>query len=191
MKLALLLIVNITIMASEMPRPPAFLKKAPHDSLYRATQTGGWFGTRWGAETVMEEIPVLERHPKLKGVHPDIVKTVEEASRHVEVIVFSGVRSRAKQIQFVKEKKSKCDPRKGCIGRHLTGDAVDIVFKPKNGSLDWSWEQGVATIKYIRGIGDVLGIKCLRDGSSWGHGLDVSKTTFRDPYHLERKRNCE
>ena len=178
-------------MASEIPNAPTFLKKASHDTLYRAKQTGGWFGTRWGAKTVLEEIPVLERHPKLKGVHADLIRVVEEASRHVELIVFSGLRSKAKQIQFVKEKKSKCDPRKGCVGRHLTGDAVDIVFRHKDGSVNWTWEQGVATIKYLRGIGDVLQVKCLRDGSTWGHGLDVSKTKFKDPYHLERKRNCK
>ena len=39
--------------------------------------------------------------------------------------------------------------------------------------------------------GKGLGIKCLRDGSSWDNGLDVSKTKFKDGFHLEKRANCK
>ena len=186
-----ILLVLFPMMAfASLPTPPSFLERTPTEKLYKAEYKGGYFGSRFGADVSMREVSVYERHPKLYGVHADLVKIIDTASRHVDLIVFEGCRTKAKQIQYVKEGKSKCDPRKGCNARHLKCAAVDVVFKHKSGKVNWSWEQSIATIKYLRGIGAALGIKCLRDGSSWDKGLDVSKTKFRDGFHLEKRANC-
>ena len=107
----------------------------------------------------MREISVYERHPKIKGVHVDLVKIIDTAGRHVDLIVFEGCRTLAKQKEYVKKGLSKT-----MNSRHLKCAAVDVVFKHKDGKVNWSWEQSIATIKYLRGIGAALGIKCLRDG---------------------------
>ena len=91
----------------------------------------------------------------------------------------------AKQKEYVKKGLSKT-----MNSRHLKCAAVDVVFKHKDGKVSWSWEQAVATIKYLRGIGAALEIKCLRDGSSWDSGLDVSNTRFKDGFHIEKRKNC-
>ena len=65
-----------------------------------------------------------------------------------------------------------------------------VVVAKAQRTVNWNWEQSIATIKYLRGIGAALEIECLRDGSSWDNGLDVSKTKFKDGFHLEKKANC-
>ena len=143
-------------------------------------------GTRFGANVSLKEKDLFKRHPKLKGIHPDLQEIIDVASRHVELIVFEGCRTMAKQKEYVKKGLSKT-----LNSRHLKCAAVDVVFKHKDGKINWSWEQAVATIKYLRGIGAALGVKCLRDGSSWDNGLDVSKTKFKDGFHLEKRANCK
>ena len=169
--------------------PPAFLRGADKSKLYRSVRKGGWFGTRWGAKEMIEEVPVLEQYPILKGVDERLVRIVDVARREVDFIIFSGKRSCAKQKQMKREGKSQigtCDAR----ARHVVGKAIDTVFKQKSGKVIWSWDQAVALTKYMRGIGRALGIKCLRDGTSWSKDMDVTGNRFRDGYHLEIKRGC-
>ena len=170
---------------ASLPTPPSFLSKTPTEKLYKSEYKGGLFGTRFGADVSMREISVHERHPKLRGVHADLIRIIDTASRHVDLIVFEGCRTLAKQKEYVKKGLSKT-----MNSRHLKCAAVDVVFKHKDGKVNWSWEQSIATIKYLRGIGAALGIKCLRDGPSWNNGLDVSKTKFKDGFHLEKRANC-
>ena len=156
------------------------------ENIYETRYSGGFFGTRFGANVSLKEKDLLIRHPKLKGVHPDLQEIIDVASRHVELIVFEGCRTLAKQKEYVKKGLSKT-----LNSRHLKCAAVDVVFKHKDDKVNWSWEQAVATIKYLRGIGAALGVKCLRDGSSWNNGLDVSNTKFKDGFHLEKRVNCK
>ena len=155
------------------------------ENIYETSYSGGFLGTRFGANVSLQEKDLLIRHPKLKGVHPDLKEIIDVASHHVELIVFEGCRTLAKQKEYVKKGLSKT-----LNSRHLKCAAVDVVFKHKDGKINWSWEQSIVTIKYLRGIGAALGIKCLRDGSSWDNGLDISKTKFKDGFHLEKKENC-
>lgn len=170
--------------ASEGVTPPAFLKKVDQSSLYRETP---WYKRILPGARVSryEEVSVFERHPKLEGVHADLVKIIDIASREVDLIVFEGCRTLKKQKEYVKKGLSKT-----LNSRHLKCAAIDVVFKKKDGSVNWSWPQSIATIKYLRGIGSALGIKCLRDGSSWDKGMDVSGNKFRDGFHLESRHNC-
>ena len=156
------------------------------ENIYETSYSGGLFGTRFGADVSLREKDLLKRHPKLKGVHPDLQEIIDVASRHVELIVFEGCRTMAKQKEYVKKGLSKT-----MNSRHLKCAAVDVAFKHKDGKINWSWEQAMATIKYLRGIGAALGIKCLRDGSSWDNGFDVSQTKFKDGFHLEKQVNCK
>ena len=155
------------------------------ETIYEISYSGGFFGTRFSANVSLREKDLLKRHPKLKGVHSDLQEIIEVASRHVELIVFEDCRTLGKQKEYVKKGLSKT-----LNSRHLKFAAVDVVFKHKDGKVNWSWEQAVATIKYLRGIGAALGIKCLRDCSSWNNGLDISNTKFKDGFHLEKRANC-
>ena len=144
------------------------------ETIYETSYSGGFFGTRFGANISLQEKELLERHPRLKGVHPDLQEIIDVASRHVELIVFEGCRTLAKQKEYVKKGLTKT-----LNSRHLQCAAVDVVFKHKDGKVNWSWEQAVATIKYLRGIGAALEIKCLRDGSSWIEGLMSPRRNLR------------
>ena len=184
-----------------LAQPPSFLQEVDKDTLSRKIP---WYRRIFERSfSDYEEIPVLERHKKLKGVHPDLVKIIDVASRRVELVVFEGVRTIEKQIEYVEKGKSWCDPRgKGevskpkrnvrynCRGRHLDGFAIDVVFKNAQGKVVWSREQAIATLKYLRGIGDALGIRCVFDGSSWSKGLDVSNNKMMDGFHLYKKKKC-
>ncbi len=69
---------------------------------------------------------------KLTGVHPDLVKVVEDAIKttSVDFVVFEGLRTVARQREMVNSGASQT-----MNSRHITGHAVDLV--PWNGQLRW------------------------------------------------------
>lgn len=173
--------------ASEIPTAPSFLRETTLTDTHRKSIS---FGFR-GAHTTWKEIPVLKRHPKLKGVHKDLIKIMEVASKHVQLKVFEGCRSVKHQIKMYKEKKSTIGAHNIEFARHVKCAAIDVTFINVKGKIVWKREQAIATIKFLRGIGAALGIRCLRDGSSWDKDMDVSNNRFMDAFHLEIKRNCK
>lgn len=72
----------------------------------------------------------------LQGVHPDLVKVVERAIQITkqDFTVIEGMRTRQRQAQLVREKKSQT-----MNSRHLTGHAVDIT-PWVNGEISWDWK---------------------------------------------------
>jgi len=69
---------------------------------------------------------------RLKGVHPDIVKVVKQASLYADIFVVEGLRSQKRQNKLKKSGNSQ-------ISRsyHLYGLAVDLVLMV-NGKIDWN-----------------------------------------------------
>lgn len=75
----------------------------------------------------------------LKGVHPDLVKVVQDcAANGVMPFTFAvseGLRTLRQQKQDVAAGKSQT-----MKSRHLDGHAVDLVIL-NNGKVSWSWPQ--------------------------------------------------
>lgn len=72
---------------------------------------------------------------KLKGVHPDLVKVVEQLAQDTKIgfQVGEGLRTLARQKQLVAQGASQT-----LRSRHLTGHAVDL-FALINGKVTWAW----------------------------------------------------
>lgn len=72
---------------------------------------------------------------KLRGVHPDLVKIVNELARitTIEFTILEGLRTVERQKQLVASGASTT-----MKSRHITGHAVDIAPK-LNGAISWDW----------------------------------------------------
>lgn len=87
----------------------------------------------------------------LKGVHPDLVKVVKRAIELTECdfTVIEGLRTKQRQAQLLKEKKTTT-----MNSRHLTGHAVDLAAwvipgGSDKGTVSWDW-------KYYEQIADAM-----------------------------------
>ena len=83
----------------------------------------------------------IRDHQRLAGVHPDLVRVVEQARLAVGFIVVEGLRTRERQAKLVKAGASRT-----MNSRHLTGHAVDLGYwlddgdgVPENGEIRWDW----------------------------------------------------
>ena len=96
---------------------------------------------------------------RLRGVHSDLVKVVQEAIKITEVdfTVLEGVRSVERQKELVRKGASKT-----MNSRHLTGHAVDLGAWV-NGSVSWDW-------KYYHQIADAIkeAARKLKVDVEWG-----------------------
>lgn len=72
---------------------------------------------------------------KLRGVHPDLIKVVNEVARitTIEFTILEGLRTVERQKQLVASGASTT-----MKSRHITGHAVDIAPK-LNGAIAWDW----------------------------------------------------
>lgn len=72
---------------------------------------------------------------KLRGVHPDLIKVVNEVARitTIEFTILEGLRTVERQKQLVASGASTT-----MKSRHLTGHAIDIAPK-LNGVISWDW----------------------------------------------------
>jgi peptidoglycan L-alanyl-D-glutamate endopeptidase CwlK len=72
----------------------------------------------------------------LEGVHPDLVKVVKKAIELTECdfTVIEGLRTKQRQAQLLKEKKTTT-----MNSRHLTGHAVDLAAWV-DGTVSWDWK---------------------------------------------------
>lgn len=100
---------------------------------------------------------------RLIGVHPDMVKIMEEAIKitKVDFTVLEGMRTLQRQKQLVAKGASKT-----MNSRHLTGHAVDIA-PYVNGRVSWHWPHYHELAPYIWEAADNVGVTGLEWGGNW------------------------
>lgn len=108
----------------------------------------------------------------LKGVHPDLVKVVKRAIELTECdfTITEGLRTKERQAQLLKEKKTKTSN-----SRHFTGHAVDLAAWINN-TVSWDW-------KYYHQIADAMKKAATELNISIDWGGDWKK--FKDGPHFE------
>lgn len=84
----------------------------------------------------------------LKGVHPDLVKLMHEASKETPVAfsITEGLRTRERQLALIKAGASKT-----LESRHLTGHAVDVACLV-NEEVRWDWPLYRTLAKHIKEV---------------------------------------
>lgn len=123
----------------------------------------------------------------LVGVDPRLVKVITRALEltSADFAVIEGVRSQAKQDEYVKNGASQTSN-----GRHLTGHAVDILPSAMKPGMDWNVHADLfePILLAIKQAGDELGVP-LRFGKNWAHDPSLPITTrFIDYPHVEIPR---
>lgn len=114
-------------------------------------------------------------YSNLVGVHPDLVKVMEEAihnSPH-DFSITEGLRTATRQQRLVDEGKSKT-----LNSRHLTGHAVDIVVLDA-GKANWEFAYYKEVADHIKKVAAKNGV-ALVWGGDW--------VTFKDGPHFELDR---
>ena len=98
----------------------------------------------------------------LKGVHPDLIKVVKRAIELTEcdVTVTEGLRSKERQAQLLKEKKTTTSN-----SRHLTGHAVDLAAWV-DGTVSWNWDHYYKIAEAVKQAAKELNIS-IEWGGEW------------------------
>lgn len=109
---------------------------------------------------------------KLEGVDPRLVKVIKRAIEVTEVdfTITEGLRTKERQAQLLKEKKTTTSN-----SRHLTGHAVDLAAWVNN-TVSWEW-------KYYYQIADAMKKAASELNISIDWGGDWKK--FKDGPHFE------
>jgi len=112
---------------------------------------------------------------RLAGVHPDLIRVVEQAIRTttVDFSVLEGVRSKARQVELVRAGASKT-----LNSRHLTGHAVDLGAWV-NDEVRWDWPLYHRIAEAMLQASTELGVPVVW-GGSW--------QSFPDGPHFELDR---
>ena len=125
----------------------------------------------------------LRRKHKLAGVHPDLIRVVEEASKYCDIVVLEGVRDITRQKELVEQGRSKTMNSMHLIQDDGFAHAVDIFADP----IEWeSWKRNYLFAGYIKGIACSIGVK-IRCGADWDGDFHVKDQTFHDLPHFEIK----
>jgi peptidoglycan L-alanyl-D-glutamate endopeptidase CwlK len=108
---------------------------------------------------------------RLKGVHPSLVKVVEEAIKRtpIDFTVLEGLRTKERQRQLVNKGASKT-----MNSYHITGHAVDIA-PLVDGKVTWDWKYYHQLAPIIKQVAKELGVnitwggdwKTFKDGPHW------------------------
>lgn len=108
----------------------------------------------------------------LEGVHPDLIKVVIRAIEltQVDFTVIEGLRTKERQAQLLKEKKTTT-----MNSRHLTGHAVDIAAWVDN-TISWDWKHYYIIEKAMKQAASELNIP-IEWGGDW--------KTFKDAPHWQ------
>ncbi len=111
----------------------------------------------------------------LKGVHPDLVRLMQEASNETPVafIITEGLRTRERQLELIKSGASKT-----LESRHLTGHAVDVACLVSE-EVRWDWPLYRRLAMHIKDTAKRLGIYLIW-GGDW--------KSFPDGPHFELDR---
>lgn len=114
----------------------------------------------------------------LQGVNPVLVKVIRRALElsAVDFTVIEGLRTSQRQAALVASGASQT-----MNGRHLTGNAVDIIPV----GTTWKIDEFRPILKAVKQAGDELGVK-LRFGINWTNDPALPiKTKFIDAAHIE------
>ena len=108
----------------------------------------------------------------LQGVHPDLVKVVQQAAKitTVDFIITEGLRTLERQKMLVAKGFSKT-----MKSRHLTGHAID--FAPLiDGEVTWKTPAFLPVIDAFKAAAKIMKIP-IESGGDW--------TTFKDYPHIQ------
>ena len=113
---------------------------------------------------------------RLQGVHPDLVKVMEEAIKEspLDFSITEGLRTKERQQQLFNEGKSQT-----MRSRHLTGHAVDIAVLV-DGKITWEFPKYQIVADHIKVVAQKLSIPIVW-GGDW--------TSFKDGPHFELDRS--
>jgi peptidoglycan L-alanyl-D-glutamate endopeptidase CwlK len=114
---------------------------------------------------------VIERAERLYGVRPELVSIILGAGVVTDFVVTCGLRTMEEQVQAVSRGASQTMQSK-----HLTGSAVDLAVKLKNGRVSWDFEDYVALSKVVKEVAKRHGVKIVW-GGDW--------RTLKDGPHFE------
>lgn len=98
----------------------------------------------------------------LEGVHPDLVKVVNRAIEltQVDFTVIEGLRTKERQAQLLKEKKTTTKN-----SRHLTGHAVDLAAWV-DGTVSLNWDHYYKIAEAVKQAAKELNIS-IEWGGEW------------------------
>jgi len=113
---------------------------------------------------------------RLIGVHPDLVKVIEEAIKEspLDFSITEGLRTKERQKELFDAGKSQT-----MNSRHLTGKAVDIAVI-KDGEVTWDFQYYQLVADHIKKIAKDMKIDIVW-GGSW--------QSFKDGVHFELHRS--
>ena len=113
---------------------------------------------------------------RLKGIHPDLVKVIEEAIKNspLDFSITEGLRTKERQKELFSAGKSMT-----MNSRHITGHAVDIAVI-KDGTVTWDSKYYVPVLEHIKAIAKQFNIPIVF-GGEW--------VTFKDYPHVELHRS--
>lgn len=113
---------------------------------------------------------------RLQGVHPDLVKVLEEAIKEspLDFSITEGLRTKERQKALFDAGKSQT-----MNSRHLTGKAVDIAVI-KDGEVTWDFKYYQLAADHIKKVAKELKIDIV-----WGGDWQ----SFKDGPHFELHRS--
>lgn len=120
----------------------------------------------------------LRDKARIKGLHPDLVRVVEEAAKFArfKFMVIEGLRTEARQRQLVKEGASRT-----MASRHLTGHAADLAPLLADGTIPWNqWWRFDEMAQDVKRAAQHIGVP-IEWGGDWPR--------FKDGPHFQLPRD--
>jgi peptidoglycan L-alanyl-D-glutamate endopeptidase CwlK len=113
---------------------------------------------------------------RLKGVHPDLVKVIEEAIKEspLDFSISEGLRTKERQKVLFDSGKSQT-----MNSRHITGHAIDFAVI-KDGEVTWDFKYYQLVADHIKAVAKALDVPIIW-GGDW--------KSFRDGPHIELNRS--
>jgi peptidoglycan L-alanyl-D-glutamate endopeptidase CwlK len=113
---------------------------------------------------------------RLTGVHPDLVKVIEEAIKEspLDFSITEGLRTKERQKELFDAGKSQT-----MNSRHITGKAIDIAVLV-DGKVTWDFKYYQTAADHIKKVAKELGIDIV-----WGGDWQ----SFKDGPHFELHRS--
>jgi peptidoglycan L-alanyl-D-glutamate endopeptidase CwlK len=113
---------------------------------------------------------------RLKGVHPDLVKVIEEAIKEspLDFSISEGLRTKERQKVLFDSGKSQT-----MNSRHITGHAIDFAVI-KDGEVTWDFKYYQLVADHIKAVAKALDVPIIW-GGDW--------VSFRDGPHVELNRS--